>query len=163
MFVKEFEVRWSDIDANRHLGNSAYTNFCSHTRMSYLETNGFGHRELAQYNMGPVAFYEHMYYFKEVIGSQSVFVTLEVDGFSEGGMFFKFIHNFYNKKGNHLAHCEMLGAWMDLKTRTITDLPLELRPWLDKAPKSATYQTLTKADTRKFQKVPVAIDPETLV
>ena len=35
-YFKEFEIRWSDLDANRHLGNSAYTNLMSHTRMSYL-------------------------------------------------------------------------------------------------------------------------------
>ncbi len=36
MFVKEFEIRWSDLDANRHMANSAYINFMSHTRMAYL-------------------------------------------------------------------------------------------------------------------------------
>ena len=27
MFFKEFEIRWSDTDANRHLANSAYINY----------------------------------------------------------------------------------------------------------------------------------------
>jgi len=35
MYFKEFDIRWSDIDANRHLANSAYTNFMSHTRMGW--------------------------------------------------------------------------------------------------------------------------------
>jgi len=59
MYLKEFEVRWSDIDANRHLANSAYINFMSHTRMSFLIDQGIDQKVLAQYNMGPVVFFEH--------------------------------------------------------------------------------------------------------
>lgn len=27
MYLKEFEIRWNDIDANRHMANSAYISF----------------------------------------------------------------------------------------------------------------------------------------
>jgi acyl-CoA thioesterase FadM len=40
MYFKEFEVRWSDLDGNMHLANSAYINFMSHTRMSFLLEQG---------------------------------------------------------------------------------------------------------------------------
>jgi acyl-CoA thioester hydrolase len=30
MYLKEFEIRWSDVDANRHLANSAYLNYMAH-------------------------------------------------------------------------------------------------------------------------------------
>ena len=39
MYLKEFEVRWNDIDANRHLANSAYINYMSHTRLSFMLEN----------------------------------------------------------------------------------------------------------------------------
>ena len=41
MYKKQFEIRWSDVDANKHLANSAYTNFMSHTRMAFLMEFGF--------------------------------------------------------------------------------------------------------------------------
>ena len=41
MYKKQFEIRWSDIDANGHLANSAYTNFMSHARMSFLQNKDF--------------------------------------------------------------------------------------------------------------------------
>ncbi|MFT4831888.1 MAG: acyl-CoA thioester hydrolase [Psychroserpens sp.] len=41
MYLKEFEIRWSDIDANGHLGNTAYVNYMSHTRMTFLNELGF--------------------------------------------------------------------------------------------------------------------------
>ena len=40
MFFKEFEIRWSDVDSNRHLANSAYINFMAHTRMSLFISIG---------------------------------------------------------------------------------------------------------------------------
>ena len=57
MYTKDFEIRWSDVDANSHLANSAYTNFMSHTRMAFLMENGFGQKEMAKHNIGPVSQY----------------------------------------------------------------------------------------------------------
>ncbi|HLT54349.1 MAG TPA: acyl-CoA thioesterase [Flavobacteriaceae bacterium] len=155
MYKKQFEIRWSDVDANRHLANSAYTNFMSHTRMAFLIEHGFTMKELAKFNIGPVVFYEHMYYFKEAFMGQPITVGLEVSGLSEDGMFFAFEHNFYNHKGENLATCDMLGGWMDLKERKLTELPLELSQIAENFPKSKDFKLLTKEDTRKFGKKPV--------
>ena len=75
--------------------------------------------------------------------------SIEVSGLSENGMFFMFEHNFYNHKGEHLAHCEMQGAWINLKTRKLCDLPEDLLQLADQFPKSENFKTLTKEDTRK--------------
>ena len=37
MFLKEFEIRWNDLDANRHLANIAYISYASDTRMAFLQ------------------------------------------------------------------------------------------------------------------------------
>ncbi|MFD2551346.1 acyl-CoA thioesterase [Bizionia sediminis] len=154
MYTKQFEIRWSDVDANRHLANSAYTNFMSHTRMAFLIEKGFSLQELAHYNIGPVVFYEHMYYFKEVFMGKPLQVSLEVSGLSADGTFFKFDHNFYNHKGHNIAHCEMLGAWMDLRTRKLVPLPAELLKVAETFPKSKNFKILTKEDTRVAGKKP---------
>ena len=99
MFFKEFDIRWSDLDANRHLANSAYINFMSHTRMAYLGILGFNQKSMAQFQIGPVVFYEHMYYFKEVFVGKPVKVSLDLKGISEDGMFFEFQHDFFDANG----------------------------------------------------------------
>lgn len=154
MYTKEFEIRWSDIDANRHLANTAYVNFMSHTRMAFLMENGFGHKELVQYNLGPVVFYEHIYYFREVFAGKPVKVTLELKGLSEGGMYFEFLHNFYDHKGRNVASCEMMGAWIDLKERKLTSLPKVLFNNLNSLSHTDDFRILTREDTRKFGKWP---------
>ncbi|SRR5690554_1201680 len=162
MYFKEFEIRWSDIDANRHLANTAYVNFMSHTRMSFLTENGMGQRELINHNLGPVVFYEHFYYFKEVFAGKPVKVTLEVKGLSEDGMFFEFVHNMYNHKGQHVAQCEMMGSWIDLRTRKLTSVPAHFLKPLEQLQRTDDFKVLSKEDTRKFGRKPKDLDFGTL-
>ncbi len=154
MYLKEFEIRWSDVDANRHLSNSAYLNYMGHTRMTYLMEMGFDHETLARQNMGPVVFYEHIYYFKEVFPGQPIRVSMEIMGLSEDGQFFEFHHNFYNHKGENFAHCEMMGSWIDLKSRKLKGLNAIFLKRFETVAKGDGYRILTKADTRKFTKTP---------
>jgi acyl-CoA thioester hydrolase len=154
MYFKEFEIRWSDVDANRHLANSAYVNFMGHTRMAFLMEMGFDEKALARYNIGPVVFYEHIYYFKEVFLGQPVRVSLEVVGLSEDAKFFEFHHNFYTVKGDNFARGEMMGSWIDLKTRKLTGLNSTFLKRFDAVEKANGYRILSKADTRRFAKNP---------
>ena len=154
MYLKEFEVRWSDVDANRHLANSAYINFMSHTRMAFLWDLGLTQKNLAQHQIGPVVFYEHMYYFKEVFPGRPIRVSLEVMGMSEDGKFFEFHHNFYDANGKNVAHCEMMGAWISLKTRKLIPLPDDLLKIFNTVERPDGFRVLTKEDTRRFAKVP---------
>lgn len=154
MYLKEFEVRWNDLDANRHLANSSYINFMSHTRLSFMMENGFGQSNMVKHNIGPVVFYEHMFYFKEIFPGKPVKVSLQLKGISEGGMYFEFQHNFYNAEGVNMARCNMMGGWIDLQTRKLRDLPESLFSALNILDKTEDFKILTKEDTRKFKQFP---------
>lgn len=158
MYFKEFDIRWSDLDANRHLANSAYINFMSHTRMGFMIENGMNQKEMATYNIGPVIFQEEIFYFKEAFQGKPIKVSFELGGASEDGMFFEFRHNFYDYKGTNLARGLMKGAWIDLKTRKTCGLPEKLRPMLDAAHKTSDFKVLTKQDMRAHGHVPADLD-----
>lgn len=154
MYLKEFEVRWNDLDANRHLANSSYINFMSHTRLSYMMENGFGQNSMVTNNIGPVVFYEHMFYFREVFPGKPIRVSLQLKGISKNGMYFEFQHNFYNHEGENMASCNMMGGWIDLQTRKLRDLPNKLFLALNELEKTGDFKNLTKDDTRKFKQFP---------
>jgi len=155
MYIKDFEVRWNDLDANRHLANSSYLNYMSHTRLSYMMEKGFGQSNIIKHNIGPVVFYEHMFYFKEIFPGEPIRVSLELKGISEGGMYFEFQHNFYNTEGKNLARCNMMGGWIDLKTRKLINLPKTLFSALSELHKTEDFKVLTREDTRKFKQIPI--------
>lgn len=154
MYIKEFEIRWSDVDANGHLANSAYINFMSHTRVGFFEDKELPLEMLYNIGIGPIIFSEQIYYFKESFLSETISVSLSVAGLSEDYRFFKFEHNFYNKDGIHLANCDVIGSWIDLKTRKLAQLPNELIELIDEFPRSEYFKILTKDDTRSSGKRP---------
>ncbi len=152
MYLKRFEVRWRDIDANKHLGNSAYIDFMSHTRMSFFIENGLGLEHLRSYDLGPIVFYEQVYYFKEILLGEPIFVSLETSGTSPDARFIQFEHNFYNKEGKNMAYAEMLLSWIDLKTRRLGKVPENLKEIIDGFPRTSNFRILTSEDRRKYAK-----------
>lgn len=155
MYTKEFNIRWSDMDANKHLGNSTYVDYMSDTRMSFLTEQGLGLDILNSFDLGPIVFYEHIYYFKEVLIGNPIKVSIEVKGHSEDGQFVMFEHNFYDLNGKNLAHSEILFSWINIKTRKLGKLPAELLKKTQNFPKAKDFKILTKEDTRKYGKRPI--------
>jgi len=154
MYTQKFDVRWSDLDANRHMANSAYQNFMSHTRMAYLIENGFGQREMQEFQTGPVIFNENVYYFKEILQGNPVTVTCELTGLSADGSLFSFRHDFFDANGKNLARGLMMGAWMNLKERKITSLHEDLLKKIDSFPKSKDFKEIHFKETRSHGQVP---------
>jgi acyl-CoA thioester hydrolase len=154
MYIKEFEVRWSDLDANLHLGNSKYVDYMSHTRMSFLTENNLGLDVMFKNNLGPITLHEHIHYFKEINQREIVRVSLEVFGHSKDGRFLMFEHNFYNSEGKNLAYAEILFSWIDIKKRKIGIVPPKLLATIESFPRSQRFKYLTKEDLKKNVKQP---------
>lgn len=158
MYLKEFEIRWSDVDANMHLRNSAYIDFMSHTRMVFLQENGLSFKNLAKLGIGPIALYEQMFYFKEIFPDQKIRVSVELHGVSEDGKFFEFVHNFYDEAGANVARCLMGGSWVDMKTRKLTGISEEYLGAINKLNKTPDFKVMTAEDTRRFQQFPMNLE-----
>jgi len=154
MFLKEFEIRWSDLDANRHLANLSYITYAGETRMSFLQSLGLTYQRLMALGIGPIIFNEHLFYFKEALSDQKIRVSTVLTGMSKDGTFFEFEHDFYNMDGANIARCEMMGGWMNLDTRKLTTLPAALIKQFEEANKTLHYKELTSKDTRKWNKIP---------
>jgi acyl-CoA thioester hydrolase len=52
IYYHKFEVRWSDIDANRHLANSSYVQYCAQTRMAFMTKHKMGVAQLNRWGIG---------------------------------------------------------------------------------------------------------------
>ncbi|MEZ4796841.1 MAG: acyl-CoA thioesterase [Flavobacteriaceae bacterium] len=148
MFFKEFDIRWNDIDANKHLGNSTYVEFMSHTRMAFLTSYGLSLDVINDLGLGPIVFYEQVYYFKEIGLDDNIRVSLEVIGHSKDGRFVKIEHNFYNDEGKNLAYAEMLFSWMNLDTRKLGKVSEFLLNKIESFPRAKSFKYLTKEDLK---------------
>ena len=153
-YYKTFEVRWSDLDANRHVANSSYVEFMNHTRISFLATHGFPQEAFEQHNIGPIVFSEEFYYLQEVLPLEKIAVDLEVLGLSEDYRFAQFSHSLFKQDGTLATYSTLIFAWMDLEKRKLTLPPAQLISVLEQAPKADSFTILTKENTRKKGIIP---------
>ena len=67
VFQEQFAVRWSDLDANRHVRNTIFSEFATHTRFGFLESHGFAQGDFETMRFGPVMFREEIRYRREIL------------------------------------------------------------------------------------------------
>ncbi len=148
-YIHKFEVRWSDIDANRHLANSSYVQYCAQARMGFMQKHKMGISQQNRWGIGPVVLHEKYSFFQEIFADRTVYVTVEVDGISEDGELWRFVHKFYLPDGTHCATAEATGVWIDTMLRKMTSPPEEilecLQPYMTEHTK-----TLTRADLKEL-------------
>ena len=108
MFTRKYSVLWADLDANWHFANYSYIKYAGDARMSFFNSLGLTKDKLRTYLKGPVVFYEHMYYYKELELKEDFIVSVEVDGYSDDAKFGRLLQNFYSHDGINLARLELI-------------------------------------------------------
>ena len=106
------------------------------------------------FKIGPVLFYEHIHYYKEILMEVEFRINVEINGYSEDGRFFSLFQNFYDNAGNHLAHLDLAFGLINTDTRKLTSMPEESFEIFKNCSKSDSFKILTKADMRKHGKYP---------
>lgn len=162
LYYQKTTVRWSDLDPNRHLANSAYMQFTSFARIAFLRDFGITMEELGKMSLGPAILHEEFSFFKEAYEGDEIYITVEIGGMSEDGMLYTFHHNLYRADGTHLCHSELFGVWFDLNTRKMIAPSNQFTESLRKSFDGKEITLLTKADLAKLAKRPQHIDPTIL-
>ena len=155
--TKTFQISWNDIDANRHVANTAYAKMMIDTRMSFLTKIGWGHKRMIVENLGPVILSESFYYLKEIMPDEEITVSLELLGQSDNYKFLQFSHPVFNQEGELSVYGTLIFAWLDLKTRKLIEPPIELKKLIMEMPKSEKYADIAKEDLRNLHTVPYGL------
>ena len=160
-FLHRMDVRWGDIDANRHLANSSYMAYCAQARMAFMNQEKMGLAQLNRWGVGPVILHERFSFFKEIYADQVVYVSVELAGFSEDASIYRFVHNFYLPDGTHCATGEATGVWIDMMLRKATTPPDDVVMALEKY-KDENTVVMTRDDIKALPFRPSNINPEIL-
>ncbi|GIV32516.1 MAG: hypothetical protein KatS3mg031_0051 [Chitinophagales bacterium] len=147
-YHKRFEIRWSDLDPNRHVANSAYSAFMSHVRMSFLHEQGFSQEKFAAYNLGPVILKEEFHYLKEVMPAETVTIDLRQSGATADMRFVRWEHRLFNTSGLLAVFSRVIFCLIDLHKRKIATPPAELQQIFKNLEKTPRFRLLTKSDLR---------------
>ena len=121
----EAKVMWAQMDANQHLRHSAYADFAAQARVELLEHVGFDMKTMAKHMIGPILFREELKYFKEIRGSQKIYILSYLTKSQKNGSRWSLRCELYREDNELAAIIEVDGAWMDLKIRKLGELPEE--------------------------------------
>lgn len=141
-FECRFEVRWSDLDANRHLRNTVFSEYATHTRFGLLALHGFSQSEFETLRFGPVMFREEIRYRREVVFGDTVAANVLFAGLAEDGSQWKVVQEVRRSDGRRAAVLTIQGAWIHLDTRKLVVPPADLLALLQALPRTSDFENL---------------------
>lgn len=141
-YRKTFEIRWADVDPNRHVRHTAYNDFATHVRLSYLREQGFGPDAFAAHDVGPVITREETRFFREVGMADTVTIDFKLAALSPAADRFRLTHDVTRSDGVLAARVVVDGVWLDLTTRKPTAPPPELAAVMRAMARTDDYQDL---------------------
>jgi len=138
----KFQARWSDMDFNKHMTNTAFLSASGDVRILFFEEHGFTSLEMEKLMIGPVIMKDEIEYYREIRLSEHFEVHYILAGLSEDGSRWRIHTIFYKADGNKAAVITSSGGWMDLRKRCLIVPPDILRNVIDKLARSDDFEVL---------------------
>lgn len=119
-FEIPIQVRWSDIDQNRHLRHSAYYDYGATTRIACFSQQGLTNLKFEELRIGPILFREEAIFRREIKFEDKVTVDLVVTKATPDFSRWSIRHHIYKEDRTVAAIIHMDGAWIDMTKRKLT-------------------------------------------
>ncbi len=133
-YSKNYEIRWSDIDA---AGDLRYHFFTAH---------GFPPERFEQLGVGPIYTAIHASFLREVRMGETVTITYALAGLSPLGARWKVHHDVLKSNGKKAVRIDLEGAILNLSTRRPAFPTPELLQVFNLVPRTKVFEDLS--DTR---------------
>lgn len=118
-FSLPIQVRWSDIDQNRHLRHSAYYDYGATTRVACFSQHGLTNLKFEELHIGPILFREEAIFKREIKFEDKVTVDLVLTRATPDYSRWSIRHHFFKEDGTLSAIINMDGAWIDMGKRKL--------------------------------------------
>jgi acyl-CoA thioester hydrolase len=141
-FLRNYEIRWSDIDANGHVNYAAYIDAAGDLRYHFFTLHDFPPEKFQQLGIGPVYTSIHASFFREVRMGEVVAITYLLSGLSPLGMRWKVHHDVLKSNGKKAVSIDLEGTILDLATRKPVAPTPELLQTFGLIPRAADFEIL---------------------
>ena len=139
-FLTPIQIRWADIDANRHLRHSIYYDYGASARMQLLESLGLTMQKMEEAAIGPVLFREEAVFKREIKFEDRITLSVELLKASRDYSRWSICHDLVKSDGTVAAVITVDGAWIDLNKRKLA-IPNEfIFSIFEQLPKSPQFQ-----------------------
>jgi acyl-CoA thioester hydrolase len=142
-YTQTMQIRWADIDANRHLRHSVYYDYAASMRMFALSSGGLTTKKLEEFMIGPILFREEAIFKREILLEDKITLTVELVKITEDYGRWSLRHQFIKNDETLAAILNVDGAWIDLTKRKLA-VPNEfIKNIFANFPKSPDFQLIT--------------------
>lgn len=138
-FSLPIQVRWSDIDQNRHLRHSAYYDYGATVRIACFSAHGLTNQKFDELHLGPILFREEAIFRREIKFEDRVTVTMEVLKATPDFGRWSIRHHFLKEDGTLSAILTLDGAWIDIQKRKLTVPDAFTRAVFEDFPRAADF------------------------
>lgn len=147
-YSKTFEIRWADIDPNRHMRHTAYNDYAAQARVGIFNDLGLTMEDIAKMGLGPILFREETKFFREVNLFEKITVNCLVKGMRKDGSKWSILHEIYKEDGVKAAGITVDGAWLDLKNRKIGKPTTGLLDVMLQFPRAEDFEWLPESNKK---------------
>lgn len=142
-FSTPIQIRWSDIDQNRHLRHSVYYDYGAMARIEFLNSHGLTSAKFEEIHMGPILFREEAIFKREIKFGDSVTVDVELVKSAADFSRWSMRHNFIKQDGTLSAIINIDGAWLNIIERKLATPTPFIQNIFNALPKASDY-TITE-------------------
>jgi acyl-CoA thioester hydrolase len=119
-FIKEIQLRWSDLDPNFHLRHSVYYDWGAFCRIEFLREFGLTAHVMQQLHFGPILFREECVFKKEIRDGDKIAVDLSLLKAKRDYSRWSIRHHIVKNAGILSAIITVDGAWINTVERKLT-------------------------------------------
>lgn len=143
-FTLPIQIRWSDVDQNRHLRHSVYYDYGAMMRMNVLYSNGLTTSKLEELKIGPILFREEAIFKREIKLEDQVSISVELLKATEDYSRWSLRHHFIKSDGTLAAILNLDGAWLDLEKRKLALPAPFVQHVFEKFPRSIEFEWIAR-------------------
>jgi acyl-CoA thioester hydrolase len=141
-FLKQIQIRWSDLDPNFHVRHSVYYDYGAFVRICFFNEHGLTPAIFQQYHFGPILFREGCTFRRELHFGDDITINLMLTKARADHSRWSMRHTIV-KQGNILAaEIDIDGAFIDTHTRKLTVPPAFAHSCLNAIPRSPDFEVL---------------------
>jgi acyl-CoA thioester hydrolase len=116
-YSKTYEIRFSDIDANRHVNHAVYVDAAGDLRYRFFAEHGFPPERFHELGISPVYTAITSQFLREVQMGETVTITFTITGLSPQGSRWKVHHDVLKSNGKKAVVIDVEGLIIDLASR----------------------------------------------
>lgn len=142
VYSRTYQIRFSDIDANRHVNYATYIDAAGDMRYQFFAEHGFPPERFEQLGMGIVYTKITTQFLREVLLGETVTITFAVMGLSPQGVRWNVHHDVLKANGKKAVSLDMEGTILDLSTRKPVPPNAELMQIFQRIPRTPDFEVL---------------------